>query len=103
MGDAKSIDGECAEMLLDLEAWRVREGFTYETLADAIGVSGAVTARGYALGERWPDVGVVERIGRATEGAVGMFAMYRRRLAWCRAHGLPRVPVVAEAVAPAAE
>lgn len=103
MTDGPSIDGGCGEVLLDLETWRVREGLTYEALADAIGVLGAATARRYALGERWPDAEVIERISRATEGAVGVLAMHRRRLAWCRANGLPRVPAVVERAAEAAE
>jgi transcriptional regulator with XRE-family HTH domain len=102
MTDAATIDGECGEALVDLETWRIREGLTYEALADAIGLPSTVTARRYAIGERWPEAEVIERIARATDGAVGVLAMHRRRLAWCRANGLPRGVAVAQ-VAEAAE
>ena len=103
MTQAVAIDGETAEALVDLETWRVREGLTYEALAELVCLPSTVTARRYALGERWPDAEVIERITRATDGAVGVLAMHRRRLAWCRANGLPRVPAVVERAAEAAE
>jgi transcriptional regulator with XRE-family HTH domain len=103
MDDAVPVAGMDVEVVVDLETWRVREGLTYEALADVVGLPSTVTARRYALGERWPDAEVVERITRATDGAVGVLAMHRRRLAWCRANGLPRVPAVVERAAEAAE
>lgn len=79
---------------LDLEAFRVREGLTYERLAAEIGVGRASQARRYAMGERWPDPDILDRIVAVTEGAVSILAMHRRRAAWLREHrGIRRVPV----------
>lgn len=79
---------------LDLEAFRVREGLTYERLAADIGVAHASQARRYAMGERWPDPDILDRIVAVTEGAVSILAMHRRRAAWLREHrGIRRVPV----------
>jgi len=82
------------ESNLDLEAFRVREGLTYERLATEIGVSHAAQARRYALGERWPEPDVVERVVAISDGAVSILAMHRRRAAWLKEHrGSRRVPV----------
>lgn len=84
---------------IDLEAFRLREGMTFDGLAVAIGVSNASQARRYAIGERWPDPDVIERIEAVTDGAVTLFALHRRRAQWLREHGAPRRVPVTEYVA----
>lgn len=79
---------------LDLEAFRVREGLTYEKLAADIGVATASQARRYAMGERWAGPDVIDRIVAVTDGVVSVLAMHRRRAAWLRQHRkIRRVPV----------
>lgn len=79
---------------LDLEAYRQREGLTYEALATEIGVGHASQARRYALGERWPEPDTLDRVVALSCGAVSILAMHHRRAAWLREHrGVRRVPV----------
>lgn len=75
---------------LDLDAWRRREGLTWERLAEAIEVQGAAMARRYALGERWPDPETLDRIEAVSHGDVTVLAMHLRRKAWMKQRGGPR-------------
>lgn len=62
----------------DLEAFRRRQGLSYQALADLIGVSQAKQARDYALGHRWPrDASVLDNIALKT--GVSIAAMHKRR------------------------
>lgn len=62
----------------DLEAYRKRQGLSYQALADLIGVSQAKQARDYALGHRWPrDASVLDTIASRT--GVSIAAMHKRR------------------------
>jgi hypothetical protein len=79
---------------LDLEAFRVREGLTYDQLAAGIGVPHASQARRYAMGERWPDPDVMDRVVAYSDGAVSVLAMHIRRTKWVRENKpVKRVPV----------
>lgn len=75
---------------LDLEAWRKREGLTYDALGVMIGVHPATQVTRYAVGARWPDPDLIDRIAAATGGEVTLFALHRRRAAWLRENGGPR-------------
>lgn len=69
---------------LDLETWRIREGLSYGALAGLLDKKQATEARRFALGERWPDPDVIDRIVAVTGGAVSVHALHRRRAAWLR-------------------
>lgn len=84
---------EISTTQMDLEAWRVREGLTYDALAPLIGVTVASQARRYALGARWPDPDVMERIEAVTAGAVSVLAMHRKRTEWLRSQPSKHVKV----------
>ncbi|MEL6374610.1 MAG: helix-turn-helix transcriptional regulator [Pseudomonadota bacterium] len=95
MSFAPDIDDGAAVALgtLDLDAWRVREGLTYEALADEIGVSGASQARRYAIGERWPDPDIINRIIKMSGGAISLLALHHRRTQFLRQKRRRVVPV----------
>lgn len=70
---------------MDLEAFRKSTGRTWQQLSDLIGAKSAAQARRYALGEQWPREDRLAQILERCGGEVDMFAMHRRRIAWCRA------------------
>lgn len=72
---------------VDLETYRVGEDLTYRELAGKVGARSPRQARGWAIGEEWPQSAVaLERIVNGTGGKVSIFAMHQRRLEWERAH-----------------
>ena len=68
-------------MELDLEEYRRTKGLTYWELAELLGLTQNRHAMRWALGESWPDADKLQRIVEATQGAVTVDAMHRRRLA----------------------
>ena len=68
-------------MYKDLEAYRRDKGLSYRKLGALIGCNHAGQTRSWALGEVWPDADKLQRIVEATQGAVTVDAMHRRRLA----------------------
>jgi alkylated DNA nucleotide flippase Atl1 len=72
---------------VDLESFRVARDLTYRELARMVGARSPRQARGWAIGAEWPQTAVaLDRIVTGTDGAVSIFAMHQRRLAWERAH-----------------
>lgn len=69
---------------IDLETWRSRERKTYEELATALRVSTPAQARRYAMGERWPDPDLIDRIAQISNGEVTLLALHQRRSGWLR-------------------
>ena len=69
---------------MDLETYRTSIGLSYTQLADLIDVRQAKQARSYALGHSWPRSTQLQKIIKATKGAVTIEAMHKRRLDFLR-------------------
>jgi len=72
---------------VDLETFRVERDLTYRELAEMVGARSPRQARGWAIGEEWPQTAAaIDRIVTGSDGRVSVFAMHQRRLEWERAH-----------------
>ena len=74
---------------MDIEEWRQSIGLTLKQLAEVIGCPSLSQARRYALGEERISDERLERVLIASDGAVDLYAVHRRRMKWLASNGRP--------------